>query len=264
MDIIQRNFLRLLRCGAFNKREPLEPMSAWKWDKLYQVSRIHGVTPWIAEGLLKCKDDFFLQLKPELWKLFENDTTDTAEETASQRLTNPLLNSKLRQLAGEAGADDVTFNLLQRLISIARNILTQGISLRQLITLGTYLTTTRDPIEYDVLKIWIRRLGMERMARLEGALLVRLFNFSERQIPFAESPGDNDIDHVVQDIFHQTEKNAADWYFTQGKSIFVRSSDSDAMMWHVRHSAKYMRYYPGEAVTNFMSNFAHSLSHIEE
>jgi hypothetical protein len=61
-----------------------------------------------------------------------------------------------------------------------------------------------------------------------------------------------------------TEKNAANWYFTQGKSIFVKTSDSDAMMWHVKHSAKYLPYYPSEAVTNFMANFAHSLSHIEE
>ena len=30
MDIIQRNFLRLLKCGAFEQREQIEPMSAWK------------------------------------------------------------------------------------------------------------------------------------------------------------------------------------------------------------------------------------------
>jgi hypothetical protein len=35
-------------------------------------------------------------------------------------------------------------------------------------------------------------------------------------------------------------------------------------MWHVKQSARYMRYYPAEAVTNFISNFAHSLAHIEE
>lgn len=27
MDIIKRNFFRLLRCGALNDMEPLEPMS---------------------------------------------------------------------------------------------------------------------------------------------------------------------------------------------------------------------------------------------
>lgn len=37
MDIIQRNFLKLLKCGAFGQREQLEPMSAWKWKRLYQT-----------------------------------------------------------------------------------------------------------------------------------------------------------------------------------------------------------------------------------
>ena len=60
------------------------------------------------------------------------------------------------------------------------------------------------------------------------------------------------------------EKKAADWYFTQGESIFVRTNDSRAMMWHVKQSARYMHYYPAEAITNFMKNFAHSMSHIEE
>ena len=36
------------------------------------------------------------------------------------------------------------------------------------------------------------------------------------------------------------------------------------MMWHVKQSARYMRYYPMEAVTNFIRNFTHSMSHIEE
>lgn len=32
MDIITRNFFRLLRSGALNEYEQLEPMSNFKWD----------------------------------------------------------------------------------------------------------------------------------------------------------------------------------------------------------------------------------------
>ena len=238
MDIIQRNFLRLLRCGAFGKTEPIEPMSHWKWNRLYQISQIHGVTPWIRDGIRRCQDDFFLQMPPSLRQHFEEDQTSTREEQGPEELTNPMLNRKLQQLAEESGSEDPTFNLLLRLIHIARNIMTQGISLRQLAMLGIYLRTTKDAIEYEVLKTWIHRLDMGQMARLEGSMLMELFDF--------------------------TEKNAADWYFTQGQSIFVRSSDSRAMMWHVKQSARYMRYYPMEAVTNFIRNFTHSMSHIEE
>lgn len=37
MDIIKRNFFRLLRCGALNDMEPLEPMSLFKWEKLFRL-----------------------------------------------------------------------------------------------------------------------------------------------------------------------------------------------------------------------------------
>ena len=264
MDIIQRNFLRLLRCGAFGKTEPIEPMSHWKWNRLYEISQIHGVTPWIRNGIRRCQDDFFLQMPPALRQHFEDDTTSTREEQGPEELTNPMLNSKLQKLAEEAGTEDATFNLLLRLIHIARNIMTQGISLRQLIMLGIYLRTTKDAIEYEVLKTWIARLNMERMARLEGSLLMELFHFTEQEIRFTNAVANKRTQRAVDDIFELTEKNAADWYFTQGKSIFVKTNDSRAMMWHVKQSARYMSYYPAEAVTNFMRNFAHSMSHIEE
>ena len=154
-----------------------------------------------------------------------------------------MLNRKLQQLAEESGSEDPTFNLLLRLIHIARNIITQGISLRQLIMLGIYLRTTKDTIEYEVLKTWIRRLEMGHMARLEGSMLMELFDFTEQEIRFTDAAVDKKTRKAVDDIFQLTEKN---------------------MMWHVKQSARYMRYYPTEAVTNFMRNFAHSMSHIEE
>lgn len=264
MDIIQRNFLRLLRCGAFDKRERIEPMSEWKWNRLYKLSQIHGVTPWISDGIHKCSDDFFLKLSSELMQKFEVDGTSRTEQYEAVELTNPLLNRKLQKLADEAGAKDPTFRLLQDIIAIARNILTQGISLRQLIMLGNKLHANRELIVYQTLKKWIAYLHMEQIAQLEGALMQELFDFDAADILFAEATVSKKTKRVVQDIFQMTEKNAADWYFTQGKSIFVRTNDSDAMMWHVKHSAKYMHYYPSEAVTNFFANFAHSMSHIEE
>jgi hypothetical protein len=239
-------------------------MSEWKWNRLYKVSQIHGVTPWIADGIEKCSDDFFLQITPVLRHQFEQDTTNRTEKREHQELTNPLLNHLLQQWAEESGKDDPTYRLLQSIVAIARNILTEGISLRQLILLGMYLRNTKDAIEYEVLRVWIGKLRMERMAQLEGSLLMELFGFTADEIHFTEARIDKHTRQAVCDIFLLTEKKAANWYFTQGKSIFVKSSDSDAMMWHVKQSAKYLPYYPSEAVTNFIANFAHSLSHIEE
>lgn len=264
MDIVQRNFLRLLRCGAFERQEAIEPMSPYKWRRLYQLSRIHGVTPWITDGIRRCHDDFFLQVPANIEQLFENDQTEQTEERTPQKLTNPLLNRQLRQIADSSREYDYTYLFLQDLIAASRNILTQGINLRQFIMLGTYLRYTKDPIDNERLQEWIKRLKLGRIVRLVGSLLTELFCFEPEHIVFTDATLTKSTQKAVNDMFLQTEKQAAEWYFTQGKSIFVRSSDSGAMIWHMKHSLCYIHYYPSEAITNFLSNIAHSLSHIEE
>ena len=62
MNVLQRNFFRLLRSGTFGSKEQLEPLSTWKWDKLYRLSLMHGVAALIYDGMMVMKDDFFLQL----------------------------------------------------------------------------------------------------------------------------------------------------------------------------------------------------------
>ena len=104
---------------------------------------------------------------------------------------------------------------------------------------------------------------MEKITRLEAALLIHLFGIQPEEIPFTKTTISKKTIKIAEDILNTSSEQAADWYFTQGKNVFV-GTNSGAMMWHVRHSAKYMSYYPSEAFTNFFANFAHSLSHIEE
>ena len=266
MDIIQRNFLRLLKCGAFGQREQLEPMSAWKWKRLYQFSQMHDVTPWVYEGIKACANDFFLQIHSEQmgqWResAMVADTEIVKEE--EQRLTNPLLNHKLQQLTEKEG-NTPPLELLFNIIRISRFILTQGISLRHLLELGIYLRTTKDQLNYELLAEWIRKLKMGKITQLEAALLIHFFDFKKEEIPFTTVKVSKETIRIANDILNTSSEQAADWYFTQGKNVFVSTNNSGAMMWHVRHSAKYMSYYPSEAITNFFANFAHSLSHIEE
>ncbi len=266
MDIIQRNFLRLLKCGAFGLREKIEPMSTWKWKRVYQLSQMHDVTPWVYDGIITCNDDFFLQISNEQMKQWKESATLADTEIVKdeeQRLTNPILNHKLQQLTKKEG-DTPTLELLYNIIRLARFILTQGINMRHLLELGIYLRTTKDQINYEQLSLWIKKLQMTKIIRLEAALLIHFFDFKPEEIPFTEATINKSTIHVAEDILKTSSEQVADWYFTQGKNVFVSTTNSGAMMWHVRHSAKYMSYYPSEAVTNFFTNFAHSLSHIEE
>lgn len=234
MNIIQRNFLRLLRAGAFSVKAPLEPMSGWKWQQLYKLSQQHGVTPWVADGITLLADDFFLQLSPTLRQQFADDTTDRIEEYGHLALSNPVLNSKLQEIAQKAGKDDLTYELLQNIVAIARTMLSSGASLRELITLGTYLRNTHDPIDYDQLQQWIASLGMQHMARLEAGLLVELFNFSPDEILFAKAHVGKSVHRLVSDLFLRKRR------------------------------IRYIVYFPREAVINYATNLYHNLRNIEE
>ena len=66
MDIILRNLERLVNSSSAEELEPIEPMSEWKWHKLYDLTHKYGMEPWVAEGMRAHADDFFLQPPADL------------------------------------------------------------------------------------------------------------------------------------------------------------------------------------------------------
>ncbi len=71
MNIIQRNFFRLLRSGAFESKEQIEPMSVFKWQKLYQLAVMHDVAGFVYDGLMRCREQFFIHLTDAQWSQWE-------------------------------------------------------------------------------------------------------------------------------------------------------------------------------------------------
>ena len=368
MDIISRNFFRLLCAGAFNEEVQIEPMSAWKWRRVYQYSLMHGVSALLYDGIGKCRQQFFLQLPPDLEEIWKNTTEDIERENKhklsvflqlhdilnkqqlrpilmkgfqlaslydrpehrlsqsikiyfpfetqgkkadkwatengnhlndSDRLilryewndthiehhhslhllTNKFLNNSLQSIIEKEIREnkaailingksiEVTSNTLiclQVILSIARHMLNNGISMKQLVDLGIVLRKAGDKIDYVALQGWIDKLSLKRIAQISGTLLIELFHFTEDEIPFTTLGKKIDTKHVFNELFKLESTPPSDWYFQQGKEIFVHATNSSAMMWHVRHSARYFKYYPSESITNFFTSFTHSLSHIEE
>lgn len=245
-SIVERNFLLLLRTGAFGGGGRLEPMSEWKWRRLYRLSQVHGVTPWVAEGLRRAEGDFFLTMSDGLRRKFLDERPERAgEETAGRpervdevlsdmQLTNPLLNRKLQQWRDEAGADDATFRLLLHIVAIARTIIKRGLSLRQLIALGDSLRSGAGPVDYARLGQWIASLGMARMASLEASLLMLLFDFGRDEIRFTEKLDDRHAAQLLMDL--------------------LRS----------RRSVSRLRYFPRESFLNFAAEMFKAVKDIEE
>ena len=51
MDIIKRNFFRILLSGALGENEALEPMTRFKWNRLVQMIKAQDVVAIAIDGL---------------------------------------------------------------------------------------------------------------------------------------------------------------------------------------------------------------------
>jgi hypothetical protein len=367
IDITTRNFFRLLRSGAFGENEQIEPMSAWKWRRVFQLSLMHDVTAVLFAGIDRCKNQFYMQMPlalMEQWKAcvdktgqhnadtnlrltelfgifgrkqlrpimlggqglaalydkpalrspddidiffpfetqgkkadkwgWENGTNlnDNERNVLSFlwqdvkvnhyhriiRMTNSLHRRTLQSIVEKEFRENTprfvtidgmqiealpyTLQLLQILMRISRQLLNDGILLKQFTDLGIFLRKTGDKVDFVKLQSWIDRLHFSRMCQLEGAILVNLLSFNTNEIPFMSARGKCDMQQGMSELF--AARPRTEWHFQQGNDIFVHTANSSAMFWQMRHSARYFRYYPSESATNFMSTFMHSLSHIEE
>jgi hypothetical protein len=252
-------------------------MSAFKWSRLYQLAVMHNVVPFVYDGIIRNKNQFFLHLTEKQQKDWEKAMSDYRAQEKEQddleedeylrpdRLTNPLLNRRLQDILDDEHSDMTSRQLLLILLRVVRHLFNEGMPIRQLTELGIFLRKNSQRIDYQAVGKWIERLRLTQMTQLIGEFLIRLFGFSEEDIPFLKERKEKRIDHIAQELIEFTNTRSQDWYFSQQDGgIFVHNTNSSATFSHVRRSARYFKYYPSESVTNFFSSFVHSLSHIEE
>ena len=276
MNIIQRNFFRLIRIGAFEQKEQIEPMSVYKWGQLYQLAVMHDVAGYVYEGLQHCKDQFFLHLTDKQWQLWEktiqeirkkarNVEEEPDEFLRADHLTNPLLNKKLQAILDDEQSDIRTRQVLLTIIRVSRHILNEGVPIRQLVELGICLRTDGHHADFTTLGKWLKTLQLQQVAKLEASLLMELLGFEKEEIAFAGGKQDKNVEQVAKELIEFPNTRARDFYFLQDAGdVFVHTSNGSAMLGHIHRSARYFRYFPSETLTNFFASFAHSLSHIEE
>ena len=98
MDVIERNFMRLLRSGTFGDDTAIEPMSQWKWNRLYQMSLMHGVTVFIYDGIMARDGEFFINLTDEQRKTWRMSVEETEEKNCQHNILTARLIEQLNHL----------------------------------------------------------------------------------------------------------------------------------------------------------------------
>lgn len=271
MDIIQRNFFRLLRSGAFTDNEPVEPMSAFKWRRLFQMVEaqgvidifLHGVSNHHGEKELNVPESVVEEAKKRLEEL--HDDGENAPKGVAMSFV--LYNNRLQQLlTDERHSIDTsveTMDLLRILVSNEQDILNRGMSMKGLVRLGLYLRRKGDRVDFVKLQRWLQRIHLQRMAQLQGSFLIAMFGFEDDELPFVRHEEPQAYKLMVSSVGNLAKDTAQDWHFRQTRTGFV-SGNTAILRRNLRRSIRYLPYATLETAASFVSNFAKSLKEIEE
>lgn len=263
MNIITRNFFRLLCSGALNEYEPMEPMSAFKWRRLDQMVHAQHVERAALKGIKNHQFDEMMNIPEDL----ANQTPDNSAHQEEPRLSNHYLNFRLSRIENaERHALDTNvdaLNVLKIIVGNVSSMLNHGTMLSGIIELGSYLRNKGDKVDFVKLDTWLGKLQLRRMAQLQGSMLMSVFNFEQDELPFVRHVEAAANKLVLRSVTHSASDTAEEWHFRQLSSGFVQNN-SALLRRNLRRSLRYITYAPLETVSNFFNNFARSLQEIEE
>lgn len=282
MNIIKRNFLRLLRLGAFGENVVIEPMSKFKWEVIFHIANIHNVVGLIFDGIAKNKENEALIPQDIILKykkiLDEEGYGIKAQATGSRpsvqlpdaglsHMCNGFLNARLKRIRENepqsADASVETLNMLDIIVQATECTMTYGLSFATILRIGIYLRVDGDKIDFVKLENWLRKLNLTRMAQLEGSILIDIFGFEMDEIPFVNKMEPSAHKIAIEALEKPIRIDIEEWKIRQKSTIFL-ANNSKAMMKTVKNCMKYFFFAPVEASSNFLHRFASSLSNLEE
>lgn len=275
-NIIQRNFFRLMRSGAFGDKSSIEPMSAFKWRRLYDMVQTQKVVHVFARGVknhqhddgLNLPDDVIASATEYLNKHPQPTTVNVLQTLPDASMSNRLLNRRFRKIVDRERHNIDTsvesLGLLQILVFNVDSMLNRGMSLDGIIRLGQYLRSQAGAKLDDVkIDAWLASLHLVRMAELQGNILVEVFGFDPEEIPFVHKSDREAYNITVRAVSYLEKDTTEEWHFRQSRSGFVQNN-SRILRRNLRRSMRYFVYAPIETTSNFFSGLGHSLSEIEE
>lgn len=231
MDFLQRNLFTKLRSENFGTQEELEAMTTFKKKKIAQMMKNLNYVP---SGEVLMHNSFLNRRLTKIQKE-EPHVIDTSMETVY---------------------------LLRLIVSNANAMLSGGISIRGIIQLGQYLRTRGDKVDFVKLDNWLTKLHLQRMAQLEGSVLITFFNFEQDEIPFVKLVERGAYKLTLRSLYYNI-KDMEDIKFQQSQVGFVHTTGG-SMRKNLRRSMRFFGYAPIESASNFFNGFFRSLSEIEE
>jgi len=167
----------------------------------------------------------------------------------SNKLNNMTLQDIIKQEWLDGGTSHVvidgqrietvgpTLYMLMSLLSIFKETLNKGPALWQIVDIGMLLRRQGDRVDFVKLQDWIEQLHFTRMTQLVGMVLIGLLGFSADEVPFTKvESGAPKVENLANDLLSAGRGN----------------------------NSKYLRYAPGESISNVVASLTHSLGNVEE
>lgn len=275
MEIVYRNLITLMSVGAFSTTARVEPMSRFKWNQLLTLADTYGVSDYVAAGIISMstRDNSLIQkdIVQNAYSRYDSPQQvlprDKSEfdfnENGSAKFAYFMLNRKLKAIVyNEIHSIDTstaTLALLYMIIDNINEMIYGGINFRLTITLGQYLRTSGDKIDFVKTEQWLTTLGIKRQANLVGNYLTSLFGFDANEVPFISKVDDS-----------AAQKALLPLRFTLGKA----AQEPDMRDYHEKMNQRLQvsdtrllsrfAVFPAEVVSKYVAGIAKSLSNIEE
>lgn len=276
MNIIHRNLFRLLRSGAFDEYDELEPMSPFKWRRLLQIADVQGMTPYIQLGVVSQRrtkselcipEEIIRQLYSVSTVIPNVNTTLMKLLKLDPHLSNYFLNRRLKKIkTDEESSSEGSVETIQLLNVIVYNVnqtLNKGLDLHGIIELGRFLRNRGDNVDFIKVETWLKHLGLERMAALQGTILIDVFDFQLDEIPYMQKTERQAYPLLMRTMEHTAFDTAETWHFRMRSNGMVENNGK-ILRRNLRRCLKYFKYCPWETISNFFRNFYRNLSEIEE
>ena len=249
MDIIKRNFLNLLRNGAFGEQLPIDAMSDFKWKVLLSVAKIHLVDNWVGDSL-----DKGLTVSGQ-----------SIPDAGASHLSNAWLNRKLMSIReNEPLSEDAsieTLNMLDIIVQTTERLILHGVTFAHILNMGIFLRNYGDRIDYVKLEKWLLRLNILSMAELEASILIYTLGFQQDEIPF--------VRRVIPAAYNMalnalsSDHTDVDTATVSGRHIFTLNSGGKLTV-TFRNCQRSFFYAPLESVSVFLTQIASYIANMEE
>lgn len=275
MQVVIRNFIKLLSAGAFHSNNEIEEMSEYKWNQLLYIAKINNVDDFITSGIIYSEKLSNAVIPSNIKgkinnEIYNNETTHASQEyqykpinNSIKKFSNSYLNKKLNKIIFDevhcidTSVDTITF--LTKSIDNVNNLISSKSYLRDLIMFGLYLREYGNKIDFIKIENWLSILKMKKIMNLIALYLITYFNFDAEEIPFYTKSGKDKSTRIKLPIETIQKVNDDTDNSTKEPNILIYNipKPSTSML-------KYFSYYPLETLSIYFSNIFRSLSNIEE